>query len=111
MKRIIFLFSLLLMLGVSIQTIASETSDKPCIATIYQSVNQDLVYDCSYWKITPVNNPYVSYEVANGYVIKIKASQSSLLDMKLRNKEYFDLPVTVNHPSTFEAYIRIIFID
>lgn len=113
MKRALFLFFFVLMLGIHTREVAADTigtPDYPCLAVIDYDVNTDLNYDCSYWKIRPVNNPYVSYRMENGYVVSIKISGGSL-ELMANRTDHFDLQVIVEEGGGTKrtAFFRFVF--
>lgn len=111
MKRIIFILSLILMVGMQAK---AEYYEGTCIDIVYQDPSKDFYYNCSYCDIIPVNIPFIYYTVANGYVQTMTISQDALDLHCYENgrNDYFDIPVRVqnNGGSVVNCYIRIKFI-
>lgn len=112
MKRIIFILSLILMIGT--QAKSSDYYEGTCLDIVKQDPSQAFFYNCESYNIIPVNIPFIYYTVANGYVQTMTISQDALdLHCYENGKNaYFDIPVRVqnNGGSVVNCYIRIQFI-
>lgn len=110
MKKVIFLFSIILMLGFIVNTTTkAQTSNLPCIATVYLDPNEEFVFDCSGYNMQPFNNPYVTFEMNGNQVAKI-IIHSGTLDLIAMKNDTYDLPVIINGGSGYNARIHIIFV-
>ena len=111
MKRIIFILSLIFMIGIQAK---SNYYEGTCIDIVHQDPSKDFYYNCSYCDIIPVNIPFILYTVANGYVQTMTIEQTDL-EMHCYDfgkNDYFDIPVQVknNGGGVVNCYIRIQFI-
>lgn len=113
MKRVLFLFSLILMLGVSVYGVAKETSYIPRIATVYQNVHEDLNIDCTSYNMSPFSHAYVTFTLQGDKVVRLHIGRENVEDLHNAFGDYYDLPVPVNGASSteFNAYIRIVFVE
>lgn len=112
MKRIMFLFSLILMLGVCVNVQAEEDKG-PCLQTVYCDINEDLTYICQN-PILVFNFPIASSMVVeDGYLKSFVLPSEELQLLHLRNGDYWDLQVTVDNGggTYYDAYIRFVFIE
>ena len=111
MKRIIFILSLILMVGMQAK---AEYYEGTCIDIFYQDPSKDFYYNCSYCDIIPVSIPFIYYTVENGYVQTMTITQASLEIhcYDFGRNDYFDIPVRVqnNGGNVVNCYIRIKFI-
>lgn len=111
MKRILFLFSLIMMLGVCVNAKA-EVDKGYCLQTVYCDINEDLTYICQS-PIPVFNFPIASsFVVEDGYVKSFVLSKETLQDLHRRHGDYWDLQLTVdNSGMILPAYIRFVFVE
>lgn len=111
MKRIMFILSLILMIGIQAK---AQYHEDTCIDIVYQDISKDFNYNCSYCNIIPVNYPFVYYTVSNGYVQTMTISQHLLYEVcsDFGKKDYFDIPVRIQNSGggVVNCYVRIQFI-
>ncbi|MCD8135522.1 MAG: hypothetical protein LUH01_06050, partial [Parabacteroides gordonii] len=75
MKRIIFILSLILMVGIQAK---AEYYEGTCIDIIYQDPSKEFYYNCSYCNIIQVNIHFIYYTLEKGYVQTMTFTQDSL---------------------------------
>ncbi len=80
MKRILFLFSLILMLGTFTKVEAQNLPEGRCLQVIEQNPQEDLEIDCTPWVIESVRgyDAIMSQVIENGRVLKLYSSASSV---------------------------------
>lgn len=108
MKRIMFILSLILMIGMQ-----AKAQNGTCIGTIYQDPTQGLFYTLGNSHVLPIDCAFVTPKVVNGYTESFTISQGEIELLYSRNKEigYYDIPVRFeNGGNIYSGYIRIKFI-
>lgn len=109
-----FIFSLILMIGMQVKAQSSYTYEGACIDVIRQNPTQGLFYNLPISNVLPIDCAFVTPKVVNGYTQSITISQVEieLLYSKNRQNGYYDLPVQVrdNNGQIYNCYIRIQFI-
>lgn len=119
MKRIIFILSLILMIGTQIEAKTVQVYEGACLDIIQQDPLKDFYYDCVYenCQIIPAPDfPFLVPCVQDGYVHSMSIDQFLLEEYCYKNglNEYFDIPVQVrkndSYGNIYNCYIRIQFI-
>lgn len=110
MKRVLFLFSLIMMLGICAN--ADAQVQGRCVAVVHDyDPDTELIYMFSGFKTLAINNPYLSPIMENGYAIGFKVPMGSL-DVQARKADYWEFPVSyvsLGGSTPEPAYIRIEF--
>lgn len=110
MKRIMFIFSLILMLGVCVN--ANAQVQGRCVAVVHDyDPDTELVYMFSGFKTLAINNPYLSPIMEGGYAIGFRVPMGSLI-LQARKADYWEFPVdyvSLAGGTPEPAYIRIEF--
>ena len=80
MKRVLFLFSLILMMGVFTKVEAQNLPEGRCLQVIEQNPQEALNIDCTPWEIESVSgyDAIMSQIIENGRVLKLYSSASSV---------------------------------
>lgn len=108
MKRIIFILSLIFMIGIQ-----AKAQSGTCIGTIYQDPTQGLFYTLNNSHVLPIDCAFVTPKVVNGYTESFTISKDEIELLYSRNKEngYYDIPVRIeDRGNIYSGYIRIQFI-
>lgn len=109
MKRVLFLFSLIMMLGVCVN--ANAQIQGRCVAIVHDyDPDTELVYMFSGFKTLAIYSAYLSPIMEGEYAIGFKVPAGSL-DIQARKADYWDFPVdyVTSSTSSEPAYIRIEF--
>lgn len=112
MKRIIFILSLILMVGMQVKA-QSNVFEGSCIDVIRQNPTQGLFYKLPISNVLPIDCAFVTPKVVNGYTESMTISDGEIESLYSRNKQqgYYDLPVQVkDNGRIYNCYIRIQFI-
>ncbi len=112
MKRVLFIFSLIMMLGACVNAQAQQDKG-PCLQTVYCDINEDLTYICQS-PILVFNIPIASSMVVeDGYLKSFVIPSFELESLHRRHGDYWDLQVTVDNGdgSYYNAYIRFVFVE
>lgn len=118
MKRIIFILSLILMIGIQAKAKSPQFYEGACLEIIQQDPKTDFYYNCVYdnCKIIPAPNyPFLTPYVQDGYVHYMNITQSLLEEYcySYGQNDYFDIAVKVKenqYGNIYNCYIRIQFI-
>lgn len=118
MKRIMFILSLILMIGMQAKAKSVQVYEGACLDVIQQDPTKDFYYNCIYdnCQIIPAPDyPFLVPYVQDGYVHNMKIDQDLLEKYCYRNgkNDYFDILVKVRenrYSNVYNCYIRIQFI-
>lgn len=113
MKRIIFILSLILMVGIQAKAQKGPVFEGSCIDVVRQDPTQGLFYNFPISHVLPIYCAFVTPTIVNGYTqsMTISDGEIEMLYFKNKQKGYYDLPIQVeNNGSVVNCYIRIQFI-
>lgn len=118
MKRIIFILSIILMIGTQVKAKSVQFYEGACLEIIQQDPKTDFYYNCIYdnCQIVPAPDfPFLTPYVQDGYVHSMRIDQELLERYCYRfgQNDYFDIPVKVREKTfgnIYNCYIRIQFI-
>lgn len=118
MKRIFFILSLILMIGIQAKAISPSLYEGACLDSIQQDISQDFVYNCNFddYKIFDfgTNYPFITPTVRDGYFQELRIDAESLYMHASGhgNREYLDILLKAKdkYNNIYNCYIRIQFI-
>lgn len=117
MKRIMFILSLILMIGIQAKALSPYLYEGACLDIVQHDPSQDFFYNCDFsnCNILPIYAAIVTPTVVNGYTQSMKIP-SEILESEYTPGyvEYLDIPVQAQYKQgssqIYNCYIRIQFI-